>query len=172
MERHLRIDTDRCIGCGLCVSHCIRGNIRIIENKAVEHNEGPFGCFDCGHCSAICPSDAIRLVVPGDVHDYNPDEKLIRPETLSEFFARRRSCRWFKDEPVSKEEFGRIASVADTSPTAENSQDVSIVVLDEKVSEFMVHIRDILGKIKDNYPRIRQFCDYVDDGMKGNNPLI
>ena len=34
--KHLIIDENKCIGCGLCKQVCIRDNIEIIDNKAVD----------------------------------------------------------------------------------------------------------------------------------------
>ena len=33
--KHLIIDNDKCIGCGLCKQVCIRDNIEIVDNKLV-----------------------------------------------------------------------------------------------------------------------------------------
>jgi carbon-monoxide dehydrogenase iron sulfur subunit len=53
---------DKCIGCGLCESLCLRGAIRIEETEEgrkskVDQNR----CKGCGICAASCPRDAIMM---------------------------------------------------------------------------------------------------------------
>lgn len=52
-----RVDTDKCVGCGLCVKNCPRGNISVKDGKI------RFGhhCDMCMRCSFHCPVDAIRI---------------------------------------------------------------------------------------------------------------
>ena len=53
----VRIDQNRCVGCGLCVKDCIAANIIIQNNKAVIQRP----CLECGHCAAVCPQQAVSL---------------------------------------------------------------------------------------------------------------
>lgn len=61
---------DTCTGCGICVSHCPFGAIRIVEKKA-QINEA---CTLCGACVKSCPFGAIeikrKMVTPADVSSY------------------------------------------------------------------------------------------------------
>ena len=55
------IDTDKCNGCGLCVSVCKDFSLAI-EDGVVKVGDNPiFGCIGCGHCMAICPTGAIEI---------------------------------------------------------------------------------------------------------------
>jgi MinD superfamily P-loop ATPase len=51
------IDTDKCQGCGLCVSVCTCGALAIVDNVVtiVEVVE----CDWCAMCEAVCPNNAI-----------------------------------------------------------------------------------------------------------------
>ena len=71
---HILIDRSGCIGCGLCASVCIRGNIKVSCGKAEESNGGPYECFECGHCASVCPKGAISLRSGGDMREYDPKE--------------------------------------------------------------------------------------------------
>jgi len=61
---------DTCTGCGICVSHCPFGAIRLVEKKA-QINEA---CTLCGACVKSCPFGAIeikrKIVTPTDVSSY------------------------------------------------------------------------------------------------------
>ena len=70
----INIIKEKCIGCSLCKQVCIRDNIKIKENKAVDVENN---CFDCGQCSTICPTNAITIKAYENQEDrienYNPD---------------------------------------------------------------------------------------------------
>ena len=161
---HLIIDTDRCIGCGSCAKVCIRSNISMEDGKAKETPAGPMGCFDCGHCMAVCPEDAIRLVRYSDQAGRIGDiVDSMDYDTFIGFLKGRRSVRWFKDEKVTDEEFGKLFDSVYYSPSSQNSQDVEFVIIDERLEEFQELIASILESLSGDYPRIAQFISYVKD---------
>lgn len=54
----LKIDTNKCIGCGKCVNLCPMKNIHLNKNKAVSGNQ----CTMCYRCISKCPAQAITLL--------------------------------------------------------------------------------------------------------------
>jgi ferredoxin len=57
----VRIDQEKCTGCGLCVGACAAGALKLVDKKARMDEVLP-ACMSCGDCVAICPEDAIELV--------------------------------------------------------------------------------------------------------------
>jgi ferredoxin len=55
----IRIDEEKCDGCGLCATACHEGAIRIIEGKARLVSENH--CDGLGDCLAECPRGAISI---------------------------------------------------------------------------------------------------------------
>jgi NAD-dependent dihydropyrimidine dehydrogenase PreA subunit len=54
------IDQEKCTGCGLCVSDCPEGALRVIDGKA--RLVGDLLCDGLGACLKSCPEDAISVI--------------------------------------------------------------------------------------------------------------
>ena len=62
----MKIDQDRCNGCGLCVKDCPLGVMTVEDKKAVILE----GCVECRTCFKVCPKGAVLEIVepvPGAV---------------------------------------------------------------------------------------------------------
>jgi len=55
----VKIDEDKCTGCGLCVSPCAEGAIQIIDGKAKVIREEL--CDGAGFCLGVCPEGALNI---------------------------------------------------------------------------------------------------------------
>jgi NAD-dependent dihydropyrimidine dehydrogenase PreA subunit len=55
----IKIDRDKCNGCGLCVNGCHEGALQIIDDKAVMISE--LMCDGLGACIGECPEGAISI---------------------------------------------------------------------------------------------------------------
>jgi len=53
----VKIDKDKCTGCGICVDACPVQAIRIEHKKAVDSED----CIECGACISQCPNEALSL---------------------------------------------------------------------------------------------------------------
>lgn len=119
----IRIDKEKCMGCGQCVRDCFPGEIKIENNKAVPKD---YNCIECGHCIAVCPRNAIILenYRMEDVIELDVIDTQIDPEVYLNHLKSRRSIRQFKNVPVSENELKMILNAGRYSPTGGNLQNV------------------------------------------------
>ncbi|HCW54655.1 MAG TPA: nitroreductase [Clostridium sp.] len=139
------VDRDKCIACMQCIKDCPTGDIYLKDGKAHVKNEA---CIKCGHCVAICPVKAVAT------DDYDMDEVLefdketfeIPAERLLNYIKFRRSVRRFKNKPVEKEKIEKIIEAGRFTQTGTNSQDVSYIVVSDKLDELKEMTYEILNK--------------------------
>jgi Pyruvate/2-oxoacid:ferredoxin oxidoreductase delta subunit len=68
----VRIDEEKCNGCGLCIPNCVEGALQIVEGKAKLISDK--FCDGLGACLGHCPQDAIA-VIEREAEDF--DEKAV-----------------------------------------------------------------------------------------------
>src|SRR3989339_1035136 len=60
LRKIIRIDAEKCNGCGLCVPSCAEGAIQIVDGKARLVAEKY--CDGLGACLGECPEGALQVV--------------------------------------------------------------------------------------------------------------
>ena len=115
------IDESRCTQCGLCIPVCVR---RILQKgeKATEITD-PALCLYCGHCKAVCPSDAPQFSEGNDQFTPVPNqEEIPSPAVFNRLLRRRRSLRVYQDRPVEKTKLKMLIEAGRYAPTGANRQ--------------------------------------------------
>ncbi|WP_028829160.1 nitroreductase family protein [Proteocatella sphenisci] len=130
----MKVDIEKCIGCGLCVKDCFPGDIKMVSDKAKIRN---IACFKCGHCIAVCPANAISTdeYNMDEIKEYSKEKFDIDPENLLNFIKFRRSIRQFKTIDVAKDKLEAIIEAGRFTQTGANAQDVSYTVVRENLAE-------------------------------------
>ena len=116
-RHHIKIDREKCIGCGLCEGDCVAHNIALEDGKARVRAQD---CILCGHCAAVCPKEAVTISGYGEKPV--PD-KVIRC---------RRTIRQFQDREIPEAVLAQVLEAGRMTHTAKNMQDVSFIVLDRE----------------------------------------
>ena len=86
----LAIDTRDCIGCDVCVAHCTKGVLRMVEGKANVDLRNLNDCDMDGECVDVCPTNVISLEVapvdapveltPAEASKLDVDQDRVRPK--------------------------------------------------------------------------------------------
>ncbi|MFA4986400.1 MAG: nitroreductase family protein [Candidatus Brocadiia bacterium] len=133
----VKVDRGACIACGACTRLCSAGLFEMRDGKLVKGENPKTGCAECGHCMAVCPTEAIfakDFDYSGCIAaEHRPDD----PERLAGLFAARRSVRDFSPEPIPREVVERIIKSATEAPMALPPQKLGITAIigREKVGE-------------------------------------
>ena len=150
------INKEKCIGCELCVKDCPSSYLHIENGKA---HAGDVGCLECGHCYAICPQGAIRMM------NYDCTEEAVVPmteipsDTLLAAMKSRRTIRQFTDQAVEPEKIQKILEAGRYSPTGGNSQNVLFTILGSKQKKAEEICVDLFRKGTDLAERLKAFSD-------------
>lgn len=129
----IKIDQEKCIGCGLCAADCLALNIEVKEKKANVKKE----CLECGHCVAVCPVKAVSIsgYDMEDIEDYDAETFTLNPENVLHAIKFRRSIRNYKDEKVTQKDLEMLAQAGRYTATAKNNQDCHFVFVQEEREE-------------------------------------
>jgi NAD-dependent dihydropyrimidine dehydrogenase PreA subunit len=57
---HPVLNTEECIGCGICVDSCPQGVLEIVDDVVAVVNED--SCIACGDCVEECPMGVITEI--------------------------------------------------------------------------------------------------------------
>lgn len=131
----MNIDINKCKNCQLCIKVCPSKILDTNENKQTYFiEERKHICLECGHCMAICSTQAITVNELSYEKDFlRIPENLIIEKDFYSFLQTRRSVREFKNKPVEKEKLQQIIDAISTAPFGTNNDGVSISVITDKV---------------------------------------
>ncbi|PWX26242.1 nitroreductase, partial [Clostridium perfringens] len=173
----MNVDTSKCIGCTLCMQDCIVSDIEMVDGKAHIKNES---CMECGHCIAICPKEAVSDsdYDMSKIQEYNKDSFDIDSDRLLNFIKFRRSTRLFQNRDVEDEKLEKIIEAGRFTQTGSNLQNVSYVVVKDKIQELRKIVLETLKSLGENllnkettpenikrycYMWIKMYNDFLED---------
>ena len=144
----IRIDSEKCTGCGACVDVCNVTHVyKMQEVKAVVVSERR--CWQCGQCVSVCPVDAIEhsdfpLAECPRIPKYS-DTEIAR---MNAAMQSRRSVRVFKTRPVERSVIEDLVKKASGAPSAKNRQAVDWIAIDdpEKIASLREKTIAVLGE--------------------------
>lgn len=146
MENHrIKIDINKCIGCGLCSKVCVAHNIKLKNKKA---NILLDKCLMCGQCTAACPKKAVLITGYKTQQIEKKGEIRLNPDEVLNVIRFRRTIRQFKGKEIPKSVIEQILEAGRLTHTAKNKQDVSFIILDKEKDNIEQIAVKLFKKIK------------------------
>lgn len=148
----ITIDNELCKVDALCVHECPLSVLNM-EDKTkppTVHPKKAGYCINCGHCVAICPTNAITLnAFPEQRGKPFIATSLPEWESVENLVKSRRSIRRFKKRPLQTSEIRELIHLSAYAPSGHNAQPVSWTVLEtpEKVQELAAVIVDWMDEM-------------------------
>ncbi len=155
-----RVDQGKCCGCKLCIEVCPNHIFGLnSENEVSVLPDRNTICVQCGHCMAICPTQAIHVKGLSYAHDLPevPEHGVTYPSFM-DFLATRRSVRNFQDTPVPKDVLQKILDAIAFAPFGAAPHKVHVTVIQNR------------AVIEAALPKIAEFFDNIVTWL--NNPFI
>ena len=116
MRQIIKIDREKCNGCGLCVAACHEGAIGVKDGKAVLLRDDY--CDGLGNCLPVCPTGAITFE-NREAEEYNESEvkkNMEQNETLA------CGCPGTEARALKREESSRQAEAPSAAPVSRLNQ--------------------------------------------------
>ncbi len=134
MREKITIRSEKCIGCGLCISDCPSKVIEFSEKKAVIVSDE---CIKCGHCVAICPAEAIEIadLDKAEIKAYGDLAEQIDADQLMDFYKSLRTIRKFKSTNIDNVLIEKIIDAGRYTSTATNRQEVRYIVVKNQIAK-------------------------------------
>lgn len=133
---NFQVDTEKCIGCGLCEKVCPGGILHMNADSKCEMDEidsfGWNGCWKCEHCLAVCPRGAISIF------SKRPEDSIptVKPETatpvMDALIMNRHSCRRFLKKDVPGETIDAMLQRIGNAPNGGNKQQVEFTLINDR----------------------------------------
>ncbi len=113
LRKIIKIDEDKCVGCGLCVNACHEGAIGMVDGKAKLLRDDY--CDGLGNCLPVCPTNAISFeereaaafnetAVKANMENKQPETLACGcPGTHSKSLKRENRCDSATEKPESAE---------------------------------------------------------------------
>ncbi len=155
------IDEGKCNLCGICVPVCVRRILKL-GNKSAEVTDRSL-CLACGHCKAVCPTDAPQI--SGLNEQFTPvplRKEMPTAAALFPFLRRRRSLRVYQSQPVEKAKLKMLIEAGRYAPTGANRQacEYTVVsgrkILDQVCTLATRALEEEGKKIQENVNQYRQ----------------
>ena len=130
MSKLLKINTEKCTSCGLCVKVCPINIINMNNDDIpfIENNKEA-KCMGCQQCLCICPTGALSIRGKKPENSI-PISEIASPSGVEALIKNRRSFRHYKNEDMNKKDIRKLIKIVANAPTGKNANQVRFTLID------------------------------------------
>lgn len=165
----ISVDQEQCKKCYSCISECPFDLINQDKEGFPQLRKAARKtCIRCGHCMAVCMSDALDITVSPVADSPAIDKNLLpSPESLEHFLCSRRSIRTYKKKRAEHSTLESILNVSRYSPSAHNGQPVHWLMI-ENPDE----VRRLAGMVVDWMIELKVFPGLTRAWSRGEDKVL
>ena len=126
------VDTETCLGDGICAEICPEDILEMVDEKAATVETRADACILCGQCVAVCPTESLEMPKLRMEDFHRLDKMPFGYEEFFDFLRLRRSVRTFKDKPVERGVIEKVLDAAATAPMGFPPHSTEVIVIDDR----------------------------------------
>jgi len=130
----IQINTEKCKRDKICIIECPFNILKENSDGFPEViPEAKDFCMRCGHCLAVCPSDALTFDgIAAESCEPGLKQIAVDVPAMEALLKNRRSVRVYKNKPVEREKVAHLMDMLRWAPTAKNRQPVHWLLVDDR----------------------------------------
>lgn len=136
-----KVDSNKCISCGLCAGDCPAQIIKMNPTPCIQKSREKL-CIKCQHCLAVCPTAAISILGKKPEDSLSTTNKIPSYESMTNMIKIRRSVRKYVDEDLDQDLIQEMLNTTAYAPTGHNYNSVHFTLIDKK--EELKLFRDLI----------------------------
>jgi len=154
------IISGECIKCEECIKECPahlffekKQEGSTGEAKEIYYEDPHNLCILCGHCLAVCPTNAIKAEDIDDLYEFpeaRDPTKIINYEDLMKELRAKRSIRRFQDKPIPQDQIELVLQAMRYAPSASNARNWNYIILTdpEKIRFFSKEVMSMFYLVR------------------------
>ncbi|MBU1419410.1 MAG: nitroreductase family protein [Proteobacteria bacterium] len=165
----ISVDQEQCKKCYSCIAECPFDLINQDKEGFPQLRKAAIKkCIRCGHCMAVCLSDALDITVSPFAESPVVDKGLLpSPESVEHFLLSRRSIRTYKKRPAGHSTLKSILDISRYAPSAHNAQPVHWLMV-ENPDE----VRRLAGMVVDWMTELKVFPGLTRAWTQGQDKVL
>lgn len=129
MERFLKVNSLKCVRCGLCLEVCApKALVFSADFQPKFGKDGEERCTNCQHCLAVCPAKAISIC-GRDPEESAAVTPLPNGDDMLRLIQSRRSIRHYRHEALDAETIDKLLDMLRWVPTGVNNHGLHFSVI-------------------------------------------
>ena len=121
------IESKKCTACECCVKECPANLFSVNGTGKAGYSDPNNWCTGCGHCTAVCPNDAINYEAYEKAVEYS--DMNITFHDAAKLLLTKRSVRRYKNKDIPKDKIERLLELIRFSPSGHNAQPCEYIVI-------------------------------------------